>query len=45
VNPASEAHQRRAALVKKVYEVDPLECPECGSDMEIIAFIGDPMVV
>jgi hypothetical protein len=28
-----------------VYEVDPLECPEFGSDMEIIAFIRDPAIV
>ncbi len=28
-----------AALVKRVYEVDPLECPKCGAEMRIIAFI------
>jgi hypothetical protein len=45
VKPASESHQRWAALVKRVYEVDPLEYPECGNDMKIIAFIRDPAVV
>lgn len=45
VEPAPESHQRWAALVKRVYEVDPLECPECGSEMTIIAFIRDPAVV
>ncbi len=30
---------RWAALVKKVYEVDPLKCPRCGGQMRIISFI------
>ncbi|MFC1476748.1 transposase [Fibrobacterota bacterium] len=28
-----------AALIKCVYEVDPLECPNCGGEMMIISFI------
>ena len=28
-----------AALVNRVFEVDPLECPHCGSKMKIISFI------
>jgi hypothetical protein len=28
-----------AMLIKRVYEVDPLECPECGGTMKIISFI------
>ena len=28
-----------ARLIQKVYEVDPLECASCGSNMRIIAFI------
>ena len=28
-----------AALIKSVYEVDPLECPTCGGRMTIISFI------
>ena len=28
-----------AALVKRVFEVDPLACPRCGSEMKIISFI------
>ena len=31
-----------ARLIKKVYGVDPLICPKCGSEMRIIAFILDP---
>ena len=30
---------RWAALIKRVYEVDPLHCPDCGAKMKIIAFI------
>lgn len=30
-----------ARLMKKVWNVDPLECPECGGEMEIIAFVTD----
>lgn len=30
---------RWAALIKRVYEVDPLLCPKCGGEMKIIAFI------
>jgi len=28
-----------AMLVKRIYEVDPLECPKCGGAMKIISFI------
>ena len=28
-----------ARLIKKIYEVDPLICPKCGSQMKIKAFI------
>ena len=34
--------QRRiswAALITKVYEVDPLQCPACGGTMQIVSFI------
>jgi len=30
-----------AMLIKKVYEVDPLKCPNCGSTMKVIAVIHD----
>jgi hypothetical protein len=36
---AREARKRWAALIKQVYETDPLACPKCGSEMKIIAFI------
>ena len=30
-----------ARLLARVYEVDPLICPKCGSDMKVIAVIQD----
>ena len=36
---AREARKGWAALLKQVYEADPLLCPRCGSAMRIIAFI------
>ena len=30
-----------AACVKRIYEIDPLECPKCKAQMKIIAFIQD----
>jgi hypothetical protein len=32
-------------LIHKVWEVDPLVCPRCGSEMKIIALIDDPAVI
>jgi ribosomal protein S27E len=34
-----------AAMIRKVYEVDPLLCPQCGGRMRIIAFLTDYSVV
>ncbi len=31
-----------ARLIKRVYGVDPLVCPRCGSEMKILAIIVDP---
>lgn len=28
-----------AALIKLVFEVDPLQCPNCGGTMRIVSFI------
>ena len=36
---AREARKGWAALIKQVYEADPLCCPRCGTELEIIAFI------
>ena len=34
-----------AQLIKRIYEVDPLVCPSCGSEMKVIAFIIEHDVV
>ena len=41
------AQRRRswARLLKKIYEVDPLRCPHCGSEMQIIAWIEQSEVI
>ena len=33
---------RWAELIRRVYEVDPLICPRCGSEMRVIGFITQP---
>jgi hypothetical protein len=39
------ARSRWARLLAHIYEVFPLRCPECGSDMRILAFFTDPQPV
>ena len=34
-----------ARLLAKVYEIDPLVCPRCGSEMKVIAVIQDPVEI
>ncbi len=29
-------------LITRVYEVDPLCCPECGGQMQVVSFIEPP---
>ena len=36
------ASQTWAMLIKRVYEIDPLCCPECGGQMKVVAFIEPP---
>jgi hypothetical protein len=36
------ARSRWARLLARIYEVFPLRCPDCGSDMRILAFLTDP---
>jgi hypothetical protein len=39
--PPSKPSSSWAACIKQVFEVNPLECPKCKSEMRIIAFIHD----
>jgi len=44
--PDARAMRRSwAQLIKRIYEVDPLVCPLCGSEMKLIAFITEHEVV
>ncbi len=45
-SPGAKAARRNwAKFIKKVYEVDPLLCPDCGGTMKVIAFIEDRAVI
>jgi Putative transposase len=37
--------RRWAELIRRVYEVDPLVCPRCGSEMRVISFITQPALI
>ena len=39
---ATRCSQTWAMLIKRVYEVDPLSCPQCGGQMQVVAFIEPP---
>ena len=41
----TEAAHRWAALLRQIYEVDPLKCSACGGAMRIVAFITLPAVI
>jgi hypothetical protein len=40
-----EVRRAWAAMIKRVYEVDPLTCPECGGEMYIVSFIDNEDVI
>tara|TARA_B100001123_G_C14771575_1_gene812925 strand:+ start:185 stop:565 length:381 start_codon:yes stop_codon:yes gene_type:complete len=39
---ATRSSQTWAMLIKRVYEVDPLCCPQCGGQMKVVSFIELP---
>ena len=42
----SRAYRKNCArLIRKIYEVDPLTCPQCQGQMRIISFIEDQKVI
>ena len=43
--PKKAASKSWAALIKRIFEVDPLICPKCQGEMKIKAFITDPFQV
>ena len=40
--PPPRASSSWAACIKRIYELNPLACPRCKSEMRIIAFLQDP---
>ena len=40
-----EARRRWAELLRQIFEVDPLRCPECGAEMRIVACISERAVI
>jgi len=34
-----------AEMIRKVYDVDPMVCPQCGGQMKVISFLTDYAVV
>ncbi len=40
-----EARRRWAELLRQIFEVDPLRCPQCGGGMRIVAFITQRAVI
>ena len=37
----SRSNQAWAMLIKRVYEVDPLCCPECGGQMKVVTAVSN----
>ncbi len=40
--PRSRASQTWAMLIKRIYEVAPLACPQSGAEMKVVAYIEPP---
>ncbi len=43
--PLREARRRWAELLRRTFEIDPLQCPRCGEAMRIVVFITQPRVI
>ena len=44
-NPRRIPSKAWRECIKKVWEVDPLECPRCGAEMKIVSFITEAAVI
>jgi len=42
---SKELKKRWSHFIRKVYETDPLTCPKCEGEMQIISFIDQPDVI
>ncbi len=47
LSPQRKAALRRrwAHLIRRVFEVDPLVCPQCAGPLRVVAFITEPRVI
>ena len=45
LEPKKRASVTWAQCIKKIYEVDPLECPRCKEQMRIVAFLQDTVEI
>ena len=45
IESSREYRKSWARLIQKIYDVDPLTCPECQGRMRIISFIEDQYVI
>ena len=43
--PRRKPSKTWAECIKRIYEINPLECPVCKSEMRIISFITDPKAI
>lgn len=43
--PRIKASRTWAECMRRIYELDPLECPKCKSTMRIVAFITDSVAL
>lgn len=43
--PVIQADSQWAEMIARIYEVNPLECPKCGDEMKLIAFITEPLII
>jgi hypothetical protein len=43
--PVSASQASWARLLRQVFEVDPLACPRCGTEMVIVSVITTPAVI
>lgn len=42
IEPPAKASSSWAACMKRIHEINPLECPKCKAEMRIVSFIHSP---
>ena len=44
-SPSTPRSRSWARLLRKIFEVDPLLCPQCNVEMRLVSVIQSPMVI